>query len=208
MSPPPGWMLVAIPLLPCLALFGSIRDSDIHHQLLASAALAGLGFLSTLLVLPTFTPFLTRRGLTGKDLCKKGTSAAEKIIPEGTGVIAGTVFFVCVVFLQIFFGNSKDKMVDYHSALLSICFMIFLGFTDDVLDLPWRYKLLLPTVATLPLLCAYDGSTTVVLPRPLNSILIGDGGDMTQVLQTLAFFFHVTMPGAGGRGLVLIDLGE
>lgn len=29
-------------------------------------------------------------------------------------------------------------MVDYLSALLSICFMTFLGFTDDVLDLPWR----------------------------------------------------------------------
>ncbi|CAM9948123.1 unnamed protein product, partial [Discosporangium mesarthrocarpum] len=56
-------------------------------------------------------------------------------------------------------------MVDYYSALLSICFMIFLGFTYDVLELPWRYKLLLPTVATLPLLCAYDGSTSIVLPR-------------------------------------------
>lgn len=30
------------------------------------------------------------------------------------------------------------QMVDYLSALLSICFMTFLGFTDDVLDLPWR----------------------------------------------------------------------
>lgn len=32
-----------------------------------------------------------------------------------------------------------EQMVDYLSALLSICFMIFLGFTDDVLDLPWRW---------------------------------------------------------------------
>lgn len=31
------------------------------------------------------------------------------------------------------------QMVDYLSALLSICFMVFLGFTDDVLDLPWRW---------------------------------------------------------------------
>eukprot|EP00605_Chrysophyceae_sp_TOSAG23-4_P001659 GSChrysophyteH1.ASY1.ANO1.1821.1 assembled CDS len=35
--------------------------------------------------------------------------------------------------------------------------MVFLGFTDDVLDLKWRYKLILPTVASLPLLSSYDG---------------------------------------------------
>ena len=43
--------------------------------------------------------------------------------------------------------------------------MVLLGFADDVLDLPWRYKLLLPTVASLPLLAnyhAYAGVTAVV----------------------------------------------
>ncbi|CAN0307620.1 unnamed protein product, partial [Scytosiphon promiscuus] len=74
-----------------------------------------------------------------------------------------TVVTVAVVVVAV--AAYGAKMVDYLSALLSICFMTFLGFTDDVLDLPWRYKLLLPTVATLPLLCAYDGSTSVVVPR-------------------------------------------
>lgn len=32
------------------------------------------------------------------------------------------------------------------------------GFSDDVLDLRWRYKLVLPTIATLPILIAYSGS--------------------------------------------------
>ena len=26
----------------------------------------------------------------------------------------------------------------YNSALLAICFMVLLGFMDDVLELPWR----------------------------------------------------------------------
>jgi UDP-N-acetylmuramyl pentapeptide phosphotransferase/UDP-N-acetylglucosamine-1-phosphate transferase len=65
-------------------------------------------------------------------------------------------------------------MIDYHSALLSICFMTFLGFSDDVLDLPWRYKLLLPTVATLPLLCAYSGSTSVLVPPSLTPLFYKD----------------------------------
>ena len=42
-------------------------------------------------------------------------------------------------------------MVDYNAALATICFMLFLGFADDVLDIPWRVKLMLPALASLPL---------------------------------------------------------
>jgi len=58
--------------------------------------------------------------------------------------------------------------VELIAALLSICCMIFLGFADDVLDLRWRHKLLLPTIATLPLLMVYYvnyNSTTVIMPN-------------------------------------------
>ncbi len=57
--------------------------------------------------------------------------------------------------------------MEYLAALHSIGFMLFLGFADDVVDLPWRYKLILPTIATLPLLMAYSGATYIVLPKPL-----------------------------------------
>lgn len=30
------------------------------------------------------------------------------------------------------------RLVDYNAALATICFMLFLGFADDVLDIPWR----------------------------------------------------------------------
>lgn len=49
--------------------------------------------------------------------------------------------------------------------------MLFLGFADDVLDIPWRVKLLLPCVASLPLLTAYSGGTGVVVPKILRSLL-------------------------------------
>jgi UDP-N-acetylglucosamine--dolichyl-phosphate N-acetylglucosaminephosphotransferase len=29
-------------------------------------------------------------------------------------------------------------LLEYNAALASICFMLFLGFVDDVLDIPWR----------------------------------------------------------------------
>ena len=49
--------------------------------------------------------------------------------------------------------------------------MILLGYADDTLDLRWRYKLILPTIASLPLLMVYFvniGSTTIVIPKPLR----------------------------------------
>lgn len=49
--------------------------------------------------------------------------------------------------------------------------MLFLGFADDVLDIPWRVKLVLPTLASLPLLIAYSGGTGVVVPKPVRATL-------------------------------------
>lgn len=57
------------------------------------------------------------------------------------------------------------------SGLQGIIFIIFLGFCDDVFDLRWRYKLILPAVATIPLLAAYNGVTHVVIPIPLRMYL-------------------------------------
>lgn len=60
------------------------------------------------------------------------------------------------------------------AALLSICCMLLLGFADDVLNLRWRHKLLLPTIASLPLLVVYYinfNSTTIIVPKPFRELL-------------------------------------
>lgn len=49
--------------------------------------------------------------------------------------------------------------------------MLFLGFADDVLDIPWRVKLLLPSLASLPLLSAYSGGTGILVPKPFVTML-------------------------------------
>ena len=49
--------------------------------------------------------------------------------------------------------------------------MVFLGFADDVLDVRWRVKLVLPLFASLPLLVAYRGGTGVAVPKPLQAAL-------------------------------------
>lgn len=68
----------------------------------------------------------------------------------------------------------RPQFVALIGALLAICCMIFLGFADDVLNLRWRHKLLLPTAASLPLLMVYFtnfGNTTIVVPKPFRWIL-------------------------------------
>eukprot|EP01135_Chromosphaera_perkinsii_P001979 Nk52_evm26s215 gene=Nk52_evmTU26s215 len=67
-----------------------------------------------------------------------------------------------------------SKFVQFLSGLLSICCMVLLGFADDVLNLKWRHKLILPTVASLPLLMVYfvnGGVTHVMVPKFLHSVL-------------------------------------
>lgn len=52
--------------------------------------------------------------------------------------------------------------------------MLLLGFADDVLDLRWRHKLLLPTIASLPLLMVYFvnfNSTTIIVPKPFRYLI-------------------------------------
>ena len=66
---------------------------------------------------------------------------------------------------------TEKWLIQYNSALASISLMVFLGFADDVLDIPWRTKLFLPSIATLPILAAYTGSTAILIPKPLRPVL-------------------------------------
>lgn len=80
---------------------------------------------------------------------------------------------VCVSSANVVTVCVAGQYVEFIAALLSICCMTLLGFADDVLDLKWRYKLLWPTIASLPLLMVYRVSfdlTTIIVPSPLRFI--------------------------------------
>ncbi|CAI8604848.1 unnamed protein product [Vicia faba] len=89
--------------------------------------------------------------------------------PESLGIVVGIIFLVVTILFQYFnFTADSNWLVEYNAALACIFFMTLLGFVDDVLDVPWRnIKLLLPSIAALPLLMAYAGHTTIVIPKPL-----------------------------------------
>jgi UDP-N-acetylglucosamine--dolichyl-phosphate N-acetylglucosaminephosphotransferase len=118
--------------------------------------------------------------------------------PEALGIAPGTIFLVCLILCVVGYAHHHPtKLLDLNSALLSVCFMLFLGFTDDVLDWPWRYKLVLPSVASLPLLCCYAGSTSIVVPIPMRSWLMQQG-EYTWLARFLTF-------GGDDRSIIAID---
>ncbi|XP_050673941.1 UDP-N-acetylglucosamine--dolichyl-phosphate N-acetylglucosaminephosphotransferase [Leptidea sinapis] len=130
-------------------------------------------------LIPKLKELFIKAGLYGIDLCK----TSKDKVPEALGVVSGCTFLVTsFLFIPIVFGNNlmdvksfpHSEFAELLAALLSICCMLLLGFADDVLDLRWRYKLLLPTIASLPLLVVYYvnfNSTTIIVPIPLRQIL-------------------------------------
>ncbi len=73
-----------------------------------------------------------------------------------------------------------DQLASYLSGLLSLQSIIILGIGDDLLDIRWRHKVLIPAFAAIPMLVVYFvdfGVTHVVVPVPLQRYL-GDFIDL------------------------------
>jgi len=81
------------------------------------------------------------------------------------------VFLIISIQQQLTLEFTQDRLIEYNAALLAICMVVLLGFVDDVIDLKWRHKLVVPLVASLPLLMAYKGLTSVVVPSLLRPVL-------------------------------------
>ncbi|GAV89725.1 Glycos_transf_4 domain-containing protein [Cephalotus follicularis] len=145
-------------------------DQEFKKSILINAGVSLAGFFVTLKMIPLASRYVLRRNLFGYDINKKGTPQGTVKVPESLGIVVGIVFLVVAILFQYFnFTADSVWLVEYNAALASICFMTLLGFVDDVLDVPWRVKLLLPSVAALPLLMAYAGHTTIIIPKPLVS---------------------------------------
>ncbi|XP_009349656.2 UDP-N-acetylglucosamine--dolichyl-phosphate N-acetylglucosaminephosphotransferase [Pyrus x bretschneideri] len=143
-------------------------EQELRKSILINAGLSLAGFFVTVKMIPVASRYVLRRNLFGYDINKKGTPQGTVKVPESLGIVVGIVFLVLGILFQYFnFTADSNWLVEYNAALASICFMVLLGFVDDVLDVPWRVKLVLPSVAALPLLMAYAGHTTIVIPKPL-----------------------------------------
>ncbi|XP_057770389.1 uncharacterized protein LOC130990182 [Salvia miltiorrhiza] len=143
-------------------------DYELKRSILISAFVSTVGFLVTVKMIPVASKYVLRRNLFGYDINKKGTPDGSIKVPESLGIVVAVVFLAVTILFQYFnFTADSNWLVEYNAALASICFITLLGFVDDVLDVPWRVKLVLPSIAALPLLMAYAGHTTIIIPKPL-----------------------------------------
>eukprot|EP00899_Mesostigma_viride_P006882 jgi/Mesvir1/16195/Mv08457-RA.1 len=158
-------------LAPAAFFSTKVLPSDRGH-VFYSLVFSLVAFLLTVRIIPSAKGYMLKRNLCGMDINKRGTPEGKAAIPEAMGLASGIVYLVAIiVFQHLVYTQDSEWLLEFNAALASICFMLFLGFVDDVLDLPWRIKLLLPSVAALPLLMAYSGGTSVLLPKPLRGLL-------------------------------------
>ena len=151
----------------------------------AVSVISLIAYWVTLKAIPAVMPLLFQQNIFGidinkttleqrnkfKQMKKEGTSSDEfkkYVIPESLGIVVGGVYLCAVVFAILVAGVPLDMA---NAAISSIGFMLLLGFVDDVLDVPWRFKLLLSMIATVPLVLSYNGSVTIAVPIQLRSIL-------------------------------------
>jgi len=160
-----------------LSEYKSLNEtSPFFYTIILSFIFSIIGFIITYLMIPVFKEMTLKAGLFGIDInkCvdpKNEKDPNRKIIPESLGIVPGFVFLGVSITSQLFMKLTILQQLEYNAALLSICFMILLGFSDDVLDLRWRYKLVLPLVASLPLVFAYGGATNIVFPKFISDII-------------------------------------
>ena len=86
-------------------------------------------------------PIFKKLGIVGKDLHKKD----KPILPESLGLIAGIILCLFLPKNEIFTCTLAG---------------LWIGALDDIIDLKWRYKLILSAMAYIPL---YKNLTTVVI---------------------------------------------
>ena len=130
--------------------------------------------------------------LFGKDMHRKD----RPVVPEAVGVILGATYGTSLSVFLPFLLISRSltpgglKLSLFMGAMLSINSMCFLGFADNVLNLRWRVKLVVPFAATLPLLLVYyasGGSTTVLIPEIVSEYWFGCSTETTTALVTKSF---------------------
>lgn len=156
---------------------------------LLSASLVGtLCYWTVYKLTPTFAIRLKLKGLSGTDINKQPSNVSEGLreanqdtiarakvslpqIPEALGVVPGFLYLIGGVICYLGISHSDSSALQYISGLLCVTFITFLGFVDDVLDLRWRYKVILPLFAAIPLIIIYQGPTNIIFPSFLKPLV-------------------------------------
>lgn len=119
-------------------------------------------FLVSFLVVYFITPKVARKikeqGITGVDVNK----ADRPSVPKIGGVVILLGFSIAVLLsLQLYSGGINHEYM--LAAICSIVLIAVLGLLDDILDVPDRYRVVLPVFAAIPLMVTKAGTSTMNL---------------------------------------------
>ena len=162
------WFLSTVSAVLAVVYSSALKSGwPVFPSLTVLLVLSGVCSVLCLWSIPGLTELLLKAGLASRD-CHRPASSSEAVVPEGTGVAVGFSYAIALtLFLPFTVKKSEMELSMFLAAILSINSMCFLGFADNVLNLRWRHKLILPTIASLPVLLVYymqGGSTYVLVP--------------------------------------------
>ncbi|KAF2236959.1 hypothetical protein EV356DRAFT_521955 [Viridothelium virens] len=181
----------------CVGIIANTFHGD-GEPLIASIAFSGIAFASTYALIRWLGDVFIRAGLKGKDMSKRNAPIIPETMGA---VCAVVYLLIIIVFIPFPFykdivvatsgGGNRDfivkaeqvetgrflhrfphsKLASYLSAILSLQSVVILGLGDDLFDIRWRHKLLIPAFASIPMLIVYFvdfGVTQIVVPKLLR----------------------------------------
>ncbi|ONM25978.1 UDP-glcnac-adolichol phosphate glcnac-1-p-transferase [Zea mays] len=149
---PPNLRVAAVAAVLFLAPFSYLSfvryrlGADLQRSILKCGAMSLIGFCVALKLIPVAASYHLRRRMFGYDINKKGLPTGQIKVPEALGLVVGIIYLViAIIFQQFHYAPDSIWLVEYNAA-----------------------KLALPTFAALPLLMAYAGGTSIIIPKPLT----------------------------------------
>ncbi|KAL4979949.1 glycosyl transferase family 4-domain-containing protein [Aspergillus desertorum] len=184
----------------CLSVLVNTFEGE-GAPLVPSIAFSGIAFAVTFSMIRWLGPVFIRAGLSGKDMAKPYRPVIPETMGAVCAVVylLVLIFFIPFAFYKDIVaatsgGGNRDvvlevhhvetgrslhrfpheKLASYLSGLLSLQCIVILGLGDDLLDIRWRHKVLIPAFGAIPMLMIYFvdfGVTHVVVPVPLQPYL-------------------------------------
>jgi hypothetical protein len=98
------WVYLGLLLAPSLTLLLNLPDANTKTIVLKSLGLSlVLGYALTNYLVPIISEFTLKKGLSGRDLGKKGTPKEDTLVPEALGLVPATCFLICAIGSQVGF---------------------------------------------------------------------------------------------------------
>jgi UDP-N-acetylglucosamine--dolichyl-phosphate N-acetylglucosaminephosphotransferase len=132
------------------------------HSVITFLVAIVVSLVCALLVMPTVIQMLKEKGIVGIDVHKPD----KPEVPKGGGFV---FLFAIVTGLLVIIGLTtflEASVVNpgLLAALVSILMAGMIGLLDDMLDFSNRTKILLPMLASIPLIAMNVGTTTMSIP--------------------------------------------